>query len=130
MMSLLVAVLALTMTIISALLYFWFSKKQKEDIDKLVNGQREMLENRVYDVSKPFVSDPVFFEDASKILIDTSNPDMKGATHVPDFSFFSNMDIDLSGIKVEDNTVAVLMPFNSRFDRVYASIKDACQREG
>ena len=130
MFSLLIAVMALTLTVIITIVSFWFSKKHKEDIDKLIHGQREMLENRVYDVSKPFVSDAVFFEDASRILIDPSNPEMKGASHVPDFSFFDNMDIDISGIKVEEKTVAVLMPFNSRFSRVYSTIRDACQKEG
>lgn len=107
-----------------------YQKKQKEQDDRLIKGQREMLENRVYDDSEPFVRDPVFFDDTSKILIDTSNSEMVGASHVPDFSYFKNMNIDLSAIEVEKQSVAVLMPFNSKFDKTYLVIKNACAAVG
>ena len=129
-LTLLIAVIAIMLTLVCIVVLAMYYKKQKQDVYKLIRGQREMLENRVYEASKPLVSDAVFFEDTSRILIDTSNPDMKGASHVPDFSFFQNMDIDLSRIKVEENSVAVLMPFNSRFSRIYSTIRDACLKEG
>lgn len=125
-----VALFSISLTMFSLMMMLRYLKEQKEQSEKLIQGQREMLENRIYDASEPFVRDAVFFDDTSKILIDTSNPDMVGASQVPDFSYFKNMNIDLSAIEVDKHSVAVLMPFNSKFDKTYSIIKNACASVG
>ncbi len=129
-LSVLVAVFSAVLASFSVTLMLRYIRRQKEQTDRLIKGQREMLENRIYDASEPFVKDAVFFDDTSKILIDSSDQEMIGATQVPDFSYFKNMDINLSSIEVEMRSVAVLMPFNNKFDKTYAVIKEACVSVG
>lgn len=85
--------------------------------------QREQLENRVYNVSKQFVSDSGFFLDTSHILIDASKADMIIKHNVPDYSYFSDLGINLSSIEINDSLIVCLMPFNSRFNNIYDNIK-------
>lgn len=95
----------------------------------LVSPQRDYVEKILYSNTTPLVNDPGFFADANHILFDdTNSKDLHISKKLPDFSFYENMGIDLSTIKVDDKLVVCLMPFNKRFDKVKNAIDDACKR--
>ena len=131
----------LAVTVLSAIAVFasmialWKTwKKNKEFQAKkgdLLSPQRDYVESILYNDVIPLTRDPGFFADASHILFEnTSNSDLHIGKKLPDFSFFENMGINLSDVKVDDKMIACLMPFNKRFDRIRQSIVEACNQTG
>lgn len=132
------AILGAVVSILAAmisLLIIHRSNKRVKDYEKtlgnLISPQREYVENKTYVFSSPLVQDPGFLEDANSMLfVPESSKDMIIKTELPDFSFFENMGIRLSDIKVDENMVMCLMPFNRRFDKTKTVIEDACRQAG
>lgn len=111
----------------------WKTKKKNNKfqakIGNLISPQRDYVETILYNDAIPLTRDPGFFADASHILFEsTLSSELHIGKKLPDFSFFENMGINLSEVKVNEKMVACLMPFNKRFDRIKQSIEDACKQ--
>ncbi len=110
-------------------------KRQFNDYERaagdLISPQRDYVEKVLYNDTKPLIHDPGFFADANHILFDSTNDkDLLISKKLPDFSFYEDMGIQMSDIKVNDKMVACLMPFNKRFDRIKQAISEACNQSG
>lgn len=106
-------------------------KHNKMEMENMISPLRERIENMVYSKNAPLVKDPGFFVDANHILFDSStNKEVRIHSQLPDFSFFEDMNINLSKIDVKKEQVACLMPFNKRFDNIKETIFQACNDAG
>lgn len=128
------AIVSIVAAIISTFVLHRSNKRIKEyhkDIGDLISPQREYVENKVYASSNPLVQDPGFLEDANSMLfVQEPNNEMTIKTELPDFSFFENMGIHLPDVKVKEEMVMCLMPFNRRFDKTKTVIVDSCKKAG
>lgn len=106
-------------------------KDYERTVNNLITPQRAHVENIIYTNTLPLVKDPGFFSDANHLLFDnSSDKKMLIRTKLPDFTFFEEMNINLSEVNVDDKLVACLMPFNKKFDRVKNTIQDTCKQLG
>lgn len=124
------------LSLLSALVVMFFigrMRRKYEEYEKtagdLISPQREYVEKLLYSKTTPLVNDPGFFADANHILFDgTKSKGLHISNQLPDFSFYEDMGIDLTNIKIDDKLVACLMPFNKRFDKIRTAIEDACKQ--
>ena len=131
----LVVVIFSTIAVIVSFVSLLMARKKNNDfkaqLGDLISPQREYIENLVYKNSELLTSDYGYLTDANQILLDPSNgKDMIIRTKLPDFSFFEDMGIFLPEVKVDENMVMCLMPFNRRFDKTKAVIEESCHLAG
>ena len=107
------------------------TRNYKKDKNNLITPQREYIENKMYVNSMSLTQDPGFLEDSNHILfVSKSDKEMTIGTKLPDFSFFEDMGVELQKIKVNEDKVMCLMPFNRKFDKTKNIIAKACEETG
>lgn len=95
-----------------------------------ISGQRERIESRVYELNEIMLSDPNRLFDNTKLLLQYPNKELTTSCHVPNYSFFQNLGIDISNISIKDKSVFCLMPFHKNFNKIYDVINKACNNTG
>ena len=93
-------------------------------------GQRERIESRVYELNEIMLSDPKRLFDNTKLLLQYPNKELTTSHHVPNYSFFQSLGIDISNISINDKTVFCLMPFHKNFNKIYDAVNQACNNTG
>ncbi len=112
--------------------YYILVVKEKNPDKKLIYGVRERLENKKYQLSEFENSDPALFFDNAQLVLTSKHDKLSlSNTTIRNDSFFTNLGIYLNdNLQVERNGIALLMPFNSKFDNRYQNIKQACEEVG
>ena len=130
--SLCSSIIIVILAVISLIIIRRFHKKIEDrnaEQGPHLSLQRELLENKVYNANELLTKEEAFFSDTSHILIDASKSDMTIKHQVPDYSYFSDMGIELPSIIVDDTLIACLMPFNNKFNKLYENIKHVCETQ-
>lgn len=115
------------------ILVYAYSKLAKQKMtDKLIDGARERLENQKYDIENNISYNTEKFLDSSQLVIPFSGANVRFNRHAPvnRQCYFHSLGIDAENTTIEENSVAVLMPFNSRFDKQYAAFREVCDNVG
>lgn len=95
-----------------------------------ITGQRERIEDKVYELQELLFSDVERLFDSGKLLLEFPEKDLSIHRKIPNYRFFENFGIDMSDIQVSEKTAFCLMPFHRKFDKIYVSIKTACSQAG
>lgn len=111
--------------------YLLWSKTHKKSSGHVeITGQRERIEDKVYELQELLFSDVERMFDSGKLLLEFPEKDLSINSKIPNYSFFENFGIDMSNIHVSEKTAFCLMPFHKKFDKIYTSIKAACSQAG
>lgn len=108
--SLLGSILALLFSIF----VFILNERQKRKNTKIIFGQRERIEDKIYEWRDVMQSSPERFFDTNKLLLQNPETDLLIKNTIPNFQFYTNLGIVIENIKVKENTAFCLMPFNDR----------------
>ena len=104
--------------------------KNKEN-DAEIKGQRDRIEQHLYDWRDVMQSSPERFFDTNKLVLQSSSvPDAAMYNKIPNYSYFQKMGVDINHVSVKDKTALCLMPFNKRFQKTYSVISDVCRKNG
>ena len=95
-----------------------------------ISYQREQLENAVYEANDNLLATYVRFEDVNHLFITRDVKELTPSENVVDMSFFDDLGVDPSIMKVEHKFITCLMPFNKQYDKLYESIQQSCQHNG
>lgn len=123
--SLFTSILTLAYTIY----YFQLRKKNVRKIDQKkaeIYGQRERLENQIYELEQILLSNPDRLFDNTKLLLEFNDKDLTISNTVPNNSFYNSLGIDFKDISIKDKSVFCLMPFHKSFNKTYETIFQAC----
>lgn len=102
-------------------------KIEKHDSVSLIKYQREQMENRIYDATEKLMADTIHFSDTNHLLLDASTSNsLEVKREVPNYSYFSDLGIMSPEFDVKDKTILCLMPFNSKYNTLYSTIKHSC----
>lgn len=116
---------------ILALLFSFFvlilNERQKRKNTKNIFGQRERIEDKIYEWRDVMQSSPERFFDTNKLLLQNPKTDLSIKNTIPNFQFYTNLGIVIENIKVKENTAFCLMPFNDRYQAIYHAIFYSCQ---
>lgn len=116
---------------ILALLFSFFvlilNERQKRKNTKNIFGQRERIEDKIYEWRDVMQSSPERFFDTNKLLLQNPKTDLSIKNTIPNFQFYTNLGIVIENIKVKENTAFCLMPFNDRYQTIYHAIFYSCQ---
>lgn len=116
---------------IIALLFSFFvlviNRRQRNTQKKKIYGQRERIEDKIYEWRNVMQSSPERFFDTNKLLLQNPEIDLAIKYTVPNFQFFTNLGIEIQNIKVKENKAFCLMPFNDRYSAIYQAIFYSCQ---
>lgn len=120
---------------ILCLIYYYIRKLENKievyNRDNFLKYQRSRLEDKVYDATEKLVLDDQHFADANHLLLDASkNNELKSKREVPNYSYFYDLGIQENDFIVEDKFVTCLMPFNSKYNTLYDTIKHGCKFNG
>lgn len=120
---------------ILCLIYYYIRKLESKievyNRDNLLKYQRSRLEDKVYDATDKLVLDDQHFADANHLLLDASkNNELKSKREVPNYSYFNDLGILENDFEVKDKFVTCLMPFNSKYNTLYDTIKHGCKFNG
>lgn len=111
--------------------YALWSKTHRKTGDHVeITGQRERIEDKVYELHELLFSDVERLFDSGKLLLEFPDKDLSINSKIPNYSFFENFGVDMSNIQVSEKTAFCLMPFHRKFDKIYTSIKAACSQAG
>lgn len=105
-------------------------KQLKNKEIKKISGQRERIEDKIYEWRDVLQSSPERFFDTNKILLQNPEKDLVIEKNIPNFQFFLNLGINIENVDVKENTVFCLMPFNDRYINIYHLIFYACEEVG
>lgn len=115
----------------SLLAYRLWKKSKREHKDHVeISGQRERIEDKVYELQELLFSDVERLFDSGKLLLEFPDKDLSVNRKIPNYLFFENFGIDMSNIQISEKTAFCLMPFHKKFDKIYTSIKAACSQAG
>lgn len=121
--SLLGSILALMFSIFVLIL----NERQKRKNTKNIFGQRERIEDKIYEWRDVMQSSPERFFDTNKLLLQNPETDLSIKNAIPNFQFYTNLGIVIENIKIKENTAFCLMPFNDRYSAIYQAIFYSCQ---
>ena len=125
------ALLGSTLAILFSLFVLLQHIRQIKDKDrKKIFGQRERIEDKIYEWREIMQSSPERFFDTNKLLLQYPYKELTIRNKVPNFQFFDDLGINIENIIVKEKTVFCLMPFNDRYLNTYRSIYYACERNG
>lgn len=111
--------------------YLLWSKTHKKTSGHVeISGQRERIEDKVYELQELLFSDVERMFDSGKLLLEFPEKDLSINSKIPNYSFFENFGIDMSNIHVSEKTAFCLMPFHRKFDKIYTAIKAGCAQAG
>ncbi len=117
--------------IYSILAYRLWKKTRNTNKDRVeISGQRERIEDKVYELQELLFSDVERLFDSGKLLLEFPEKDLSVNRKIPNYSFFENFGIDMTNIQSSEKTAFCLMPFHRKFDKIYAAIKAACSQAG
>lgn len=126
-----IAAVSLLSALYSILAYrLWQKLKHTNKNHVEISGQRERIEDKVYELQELLFSDVERLFDSGKLLLEFPDKDLSINRKIPNYLFFENFGIDMSNIQVSEKTAFCLMPFHKKFDKIYASIKIACSQAG
>lgn len=117
------SILALMFSIFVLILY----ARQKRKKTKIIFGQRERIEDKIYEWRDVMQSSPERFFDTNKLLLQNPETDLLIKNTIPNYQFYTNLGIVIENIKVKENTAFCLMPFNDRYSAIYQAIFYSCQ---
>lgn len=113
---------------------YQFHKLSKKILDReksefmKMNLQRERLEYAIYKGVEDLTKDPVIFRDSNHLLLDASNNnELKSKKEVPNFSYFDDLGITRDDFTIMEKSIVCLMPFNTKYDDLYLTIKQGCR---
>lgn len=125
------SLLGSTLTTLFSLYIFLQHKKQEKDKNiKNIFGQRERIEEKIYEWREIMQSSPERFFDTNKLLLQYPDNDLTIRNKIPNFQFFDNLGITIENVKVKNGSVFCLMPFNDRYIHIYQAIFYACEKNG
>lgn len=134
---LIVAIITLIAVLVNMLYLYKTSKEIKRRSDNIQNRakvelsyQREQLENDLYDISDKMTSDEKIYKEVNHFMLASNDTSLVLKQQVADYSFYEELGIDFGKIQIQRNMVMCLMPFHKRYDKVYAALRQACQRCG
>lgn len=114
-----------------ALLFSFFifivNRRDIEKNIKKIYGQRERIEDKIYEWRDVMQLSPERFFDTNKLLLQNPETELEIKNTIPNFQFFTNLGIVIENIKVKENSVFCLMPFNDRYSAIYQAIFYSCQ---
>ena len=87
---------------------------------------REKFENKTDELLENYISTSDAFTDMYHLLI-YSPEQIQVRNEVPNNSFFDSLGIDFKDVKIKDNSVMCLMPFNKKYAKSYTLIKEICE---
>lgn len=96
-----------------------------------ISLQRERLEDTIYKGVESLTKDSINFMDTNHLLLDASNNDeLKSKKEVPNYTYFNDLGIEKNNFEVLDKQITCLMPFNRKYDSLYAAINNCCAYNG
>lgn len=102
----------------------------KDKERKKIYGQRERIEDKIYEWREIMQESPERFFDTNKLLLQYPDKELTIRNKVPNYQFFDNLGININNVIVNEKSVLCLMPFNDRYMTIYHSIFYACERSG
>lgn len=125
-------IILLALIFIGTIGFCYFKLFRQPKNDKLIQGARERLENQIYDTQDTITYNVEKLLDSSDLVMPFSRADIQFNRHSPvnRKCYFNSLGIDAENITIEENSVAVLMPFNSRFDKQYTAFREVCDNVG
>lgn len=105
-------------------------RQEKDKNIKKIFGQRERIEDKIYEWREIMQSSPERFFDTNKLLLQYPDKELTIRNKVPNYQFFENLGINIENVTVKEHSVLCLMPFNDRYLNIYHSIFYACERNG
>ncbi len=114
--------------------YFVLQKKTRnkyiEHERAEITGQRERIEDQIYELEDIMLSDLDRFFENSKLLLQFPDKDLTINNVTPNYSFFYNLGIDFTKISIKDKSVFCLMPFHKKFNKIYETLQLTCSKNG
>lgn len=104
------------------------NESRKEQV--LLDYQREQVENHLYEIIDSQKMDNLILTGNEELFVTTSSDRPKLSNSAIDNSFYQSMGLDVSLIKIEKLSAFVVMPFNTRYKKIYESIKIATRDAG
>lgn len=99
---------------------------RRDDNGVHLDLMREKYENKTDEMLENYISTSDAFTDMYHLLI-YSPERIQVHREVPNFSFFQSLNINFEDIKIKDFSVMCLMPFNKKYNKSYAQIKEICE---
>ena len=93
-------------------------------------GQRERIEDKIYDYQSIMLSDSDRLFDNTNLLLHCPVTELNIDRKIPNYSFFSNLGININNIQCTNKSVFCLIPFNKRFEKIYQTINSTCKQSG
>ena len=131
------SVITLLVSVLTVIFLYQFQKLNKEIMNRArekkvrMGLQREKLEDAIYKGVEDLTKDPVIFSDSNHLLLDASNSNgLKSKKEVPNFSYFEDLGIAREDFTIVEKSITCLMPFNTKYDSLYATIKIGCEYNG
>ena len=122
---------ALLSAVYSMLVIFrWKHIYRKKEKPTEITGQREIIEDKVYDLNFRLFNDMDSLFDSNHLVLEFPQKDLSVSHSIPNYSFFENLGLNMENVEIQEKTVLCIMPFNKRFDKIYAAIKSACGESG
>lgn len=128
--SLFTSIITCTFVIYTYFLYKKTRRRYTEQQKAEIIGQRERLEDQIYELEQIMLSDPDRLFENTKLLLQFPDNDLIINDTVPNYSFFHNLGIDIKNVTVKDKSVFCLMPFHKKFDKTYDTIFKTCINNG
>lgn len=94
--------------------------------EAIMSLQREELERRLYLERLQYLSSIDRFRDVNNLFI-TSQDGLQINSAVRNDSFFLDLGINMSSVRVKHRSAMCIMPFHSMFNKTYAMIGKACE---
>lgn len=130
------SVITALMSILAVVFLYQFRKLNKKILERekdtvKMSLQREKLENIIYNGVDDLTKDPIIFSDSNHLLLDASNNnELKSKKEVPNLSYFEDLGISRDDFSIIEKFIICLMPFNTKYDTLYSTIKQGCKFNG
>lgn len=112
-------------------LYLQYKDTKIKETEVEIKGQRDRIEQHLYDWREIMQSSPNRFFDTNKLVLQSSiDSDDTINSKIPNYSYFTKMGVDVNNVLVNNKSVLCLMPFNKRFQKTYDVISDVCRKTG
>lgn len=131
----LLAIVIFALIILYAILQF-YQKRITDRMEKIENNhailswQRENLENGVIQATNHLLSSTLRFGDVNNLILSSSSLSLGVSNEVLSQRFFQELGIDIPEAKVSEGHITCLMPFNTRYKKIYETIHMACSDSG
>lgn len=125
------AVVSICMCVYSLVIILKNYKESKNRANRakheaIMSLQREELERRLYLERQHYLNNIDRFRDVNNLFI-ASQDGLQINSAVRNDSFFQDLGINMSSIRVKHLTAMCIMPFHSMFNKTYTMIEKACE---